>query len=386
MRIFIKNLLLFVLPLAVFLAFPFTVLLWSGEFYPLDAIGKLSNGPQVILVGQAYNNYGPELGLNAVIAREPRVITLGNSHVGAFSSMFFNDRSVFYNTTGMVGTLSDYVQFVEQLKGKPPEIILANMEPNMFNPENAKNNVVRRSDLFAVRGQVYDPFFESLFRNGGWWKVYADYFSGKFMLSDVFTAQQDSVVTIGLRALADRTGFTNDGSNYPGDVIHNPANQSKILPAINELASTISTNTKFNQYGNQISSEAIAELKTFLSLCKSHGITVIGFFPPFAHEIYVALREQYGQTESFKQLGPTLAALYAEYGFDFYDFSDITTFGSSDAEMVEIQHGSEKMYLRMFIVMADGTPALAQLANTSFLKEKLASATSTYYVFGINGN
>lgn len=47
-------------------------------------------------------------------------------------------------------------------------------------------------------------------------------------------------------------------------------------------------------------------------------------------------------------LAPTLSATYREYGFDFYDFSDIASLGGADVEMIDAKHGGEKMYLRLF--------------------------------------
>ena len=87
--------------------------------------------------------------------------------------------------------------------------------------------------------------------------------------------------------------------------------------------------------------------------------------------------------DTFRTLGKTLAAIYREYGFDFYDFRDITAFGGSDAEMVDQKHASEKMTLRMFIQMAQQNKKLGGYADIPYLTEKLGSATSTYEVFGL---
>lgn len=384
MKIFIRNLFIFLAPFLVFLTPPFIVLLWSGEFYPLSTVEKLFSQSRPIVFGDAYSNYSSELRFNEVVERSPKVVTLGNSHVGQFRSVFFKNPDVFYNTTGMAQALSDYVHFIEQFETKPPKIIIANMEQDMFNPENAGNNPVTRPNPFPIqKSNVYDPFFESLFRNGGWWKVYADYFSGKFTFSDVFSTQQSPVLTIGLRARADGNGVTNDGSDYAGDIIHNLSNQQKIIPNINVLAAHL-PEAYLKQYGDAISNDALSELRTFLALSKKNGVFVIGFSPPIAHQIY--LTQERRNAYAFKNLAPTLSEIYNEYGFDYYDFSEITTFGSADTEMVEAQHGGEKMYLRMFIRMAEQTAQLGQIVDLPYLEKHLANATSTYYVFGIEGD
>ena len=351
----------------------------------MNTIEELSRGERTILVGQAYSNFRAEYQLHETSVSRPLVMTLGNSRVGEFRAAFFKEPNVFYNTTGTTGALSDYRHFVEQLADKPPKIIIANMNYSFFNPEEAKNLAVERPDPFgASQSAPYDIALEAFVRNGGWWKVYADYFAGKFTLADIFTPARSAVMTIGLRALSTSSGFTNDGSDYYGNIIDYPLNQQGTLLAIDALAASI-TNTNGDEYGSGISSDALAELRVFLALAKKKDIVVIGFLPPISHAEYEALQQHpdASYTYAFKNLGPTLASVYKEYGFDFYDFSDILSFGSSDSEMVDRKHGGEKMYLRLFIQMAEGSKSLQPLVNLPYLKERLARATSTYYVFGL---
>lgn len=385
MQIFIKNLSLFLLPIAAFFIPSFIVLLWSGEFYPLHTVEGLMNQPRAVVIGQAYSNFGQELQVDEVTLRRPEVITLGNSHVGEFRSVFFKDPNVFYNTTGAAAPLSDYIYFIERLASTTPHIIIANMEQTMFNPEDAKNHVATRPNPFTARSNFYDPFVESFFRNSGWWKVYADYFSKKFTLTDV-VRPQNSALIIGLRARATGDGSRNDGSSYWSTAIHNSLAQQQTRLDIDALAARI-TDTYGDEYDTEISSAALAELRKFLVLSRSRGVFIIGFLPPIAHEEYQALENHSDATYAyaFRNLGPTLAAIYKEYGFDFYDFSDISSFGSADNEMVEAKHGSEKMYLRMFINMAERSTPLTPLTDIHFLKATLANATSTYYAFGVDG-
>ena len=385
MKTFLKNLALFLLPLIALFAPSFIVLFASGEFTSLSTIEELSRGERTILVGQAYSDFRAEYQLHETSVRRPLVMTLGNSRVGEFRAAFFKDPNVFYNTTGATGALSDYRHFIEQLADKPPKIILANMNFSFFNPEEAKNLAVERPDPFgAPQPAVYDIVLEAFVRNGGWWKAYADYFAGKFTLADVFTPTKNTVTTIGLRARADSGGFTNDGSDYYGNIINYPLNQRETLAEIDALAASI-TNTSGDEYGSGISSDALAELRKFLSLCKEKNIVPIGFLPPISHAEYEALQQHpdASYAYAFKNLGPTLADVYKEYGFDFYDFSDILSFGSSDNEMVDRKHGGEKMYLRLFIRMAENSVSLNSFVNIPYLKKKLATATSTYYVFGL---
>lgn len=382
MRVFIKNISLFLLPLGILFLPALTILFISGEFISNASIGTLARDAHPILVGQAYTNFRAEYQLKETSIRNPEVITLGSSRIGQFRSEFFKDPTSFYNTSGSVGALSGFTHFINHLP-QPPRIIIAGMDQYFFQPENAGNNVVARPDPFSASSQIYDPFFESIFRNGGWWKVYADYARGKFSFVQLSNRRND-VSVIGLRALTTDGGFTNDGSDYYGDIIDHPSHQPKILANIDALAASI-TETHGDEYGAGISNDALRELRVFLSLCRGNGVVVIGILPPIAHKEYVAL-QQYSNASyafAFKNLAPVLAGIYKEYGFDFYDFSDISSFGSSDNEMVEAKHGGEKMYLRMFIRMAENILALSPLVDIPYLKDRLMPATSTYYVFGL---
>jgi len=382
MRTFIIHLLLFVLPLGIFFAPAFIVLFASGEFTPLASIGTLSRGRDRIVVGPAYSYFRDEYQLHETFVRRPVVIALGSSRVGEFHSEFLKNPSSFYNASGSIGSLSGFADFIKHLS-QPPQIIIAGMDQYFFNPENAKNNTVTRPDPFTVHTQAYDPFFESFFRNGGWWKVSADYFSGKFTLADIFAHPESAVKTIGLIARTNGIGFTNDGSNY-GKIARYP---SEILKGIDALAGSI-TDTNGDEYGSSISTDALAELRVFLTSAKAKGIIVIGFLPPIAHKEYQALAQHphAAYAYAFQNLGPVLASVYKEYGFDLYDFSDISSFGGSDNEMFESKHGGGKMYLRLFIRMVGGSASLSSLTDLPSLKEKLASATSTYDVVGMAGN
>jgi len=381
MHAFLKNLLLFLVPLGIFFAPAFIVLFASGEFTPIASIGALSRDINRIVVGPAYSYFRNEYQLHEVSVRHPVIIALGSSRVGEFHSEFLKNPNSFYNASGSIGSLSGFTDFIKHLP-QPPQIIIAGMDQYFFNPENAKNNTVKRSDPFLVHTRAYDPFFESFFRNGGWWKVYADYFSEKFTLADIFISSKNSAATVGLLARINGSGFTNDGSNYD-NVIRYPF---KISQGIDTLVASI-TDTNGDEYGNGISLDALAELHAFLASAKAKGITVIGFLPPISHKEYKALGQHPDAVYAyaFKNLAPTLVTVYKEYGFDFYDFSDISSCGSSDDEMAESKHGSGKMYLRLFIRMAENNTSLRPLVDLSVLKAKLANATSTYDVAGIAG-
>lgn len=370
---------LFSLPFILVFLPSFVLLASAGEFYSTRYIETFAENPH-LLVGMAYSYYRAEYQLDETLARHPLVISLGNSRAGQFRSEFFADPSVFYNTTEAAPYLSNMVDFLNELPN-PPRIIIADMDHYYFEPGDGYYSPYDQSDTFLPHSATLDPFVESYFRNGGWWEAYLDYASGKYTLADVFGPH--ATTTFGLRALATGDGFLSDGSDYRGyEYSHEAATEAAVQAAIQTEASGVSA-TYGDKYGSTIPQGALDELRTFLSRAQQEHVFVIGYLPPIPHAIYEAVKDHpdapyaYG----FRNLAPTLASIYHQYGFDFYDFSDPNSFGSSDQEMVDQDHGSEKMYLRLFIIMAEKSKPLGALVNVPSLEKSLAAATSSYVVF-----
>ena len=390
MSLIFKNILKFSLPLALFFMPAFCVLWYAGEFYSLKHIGTLARGPYPILVGDAYSNFQTQYQLSETKARVPQVLSLGNSHVGEFRSAFLKDPAVFYNAAHAILALSDFSNFIDSLDTQP-DILIVDMSQSYFNPENTRENLVERPNPFSVSVAWYDPMFESFFRNGGWWKVYVDFFHGKFTFARVFREHSGSTTIIGLRSVAEHYGFTNDGSDYYGNVIQSTSTQANILQSVHDLAASVSETDGYIQgsgvapYGSGISPEALRVLREFLQNCKGKNIFVIGFMPSIAQAGYDRMK-QYPDARyayAFENLAPILRKIYAEYGFDFYDFTNPTSFGSSDYELVNAEdHVSEKAYLRMFIQMTKGTTELQPYVDLPYLEKSLAQATNSFVVFG----
>ncbi len=387
MTIFFKKIFLFMIPFVLVFLPPTAILFFAGEFYVPERVGELARGSRVVIAGSAYSNIRGDYQLQETLYRQPEIIALGTSRVGGFRSVFFKDPDIFYNDTGVGGALSNFRYFLEKISDHPPRIIIAGMDAYFFNPEEAKNNVVIRPDPFIERVPWYGPFFSSLLQGGGWWRIYLDYADGKFTLQNVFRRDSAAVTRIGLRAVADGNGFLNDGSNYFGDVIADSSSQEKIRQSIKRLSDSISESNG-DEYGSDISEDALAEVRRFLDTSRKNNIHVIGFIPPMARAEYERLQSFHNASYAyaFNNLGKVLASVYKEYGFEFYDFTNIESFGGSDAEMVESKHGSEKLNLRLFITMAEKSKRLGSLVDTVYLTNKLMNAKSTYEVFPLTIN
>jgi len=72
-----------------------------------------------------------------------------------------------------------------------------------------------------------------------------------------------------------------------------------------------------------------------------------------------------------------------KYGASFFNFSDINSVGATDLETTDGLHGSEKAYLRLFLLMQKSDPLLHDVAaDETYLQKRLADAPGPYVVFG----
>ncbi len=382
MRRFLTHSALFCVPFITVFAFPFLVLLKAGEFIPVSVLTERSTASSTLLIGPAYSYFRNEFQLKETRERTPKILALGNSRVGEFRDLFFKNPSEFYNASGAVGQLSDYRHFIEKLE-VPPEVLLINIDQAVFNGALSSSTVSRPDPFNDASSGTFDPFFESFFRQQAWWKVYRDYLNHKFSLKEIFS-KPDTAYTIGIRALSTHNGFLRDGSDYYGDVISGKTSRKSIDEGIAALASQ-TTNSYSDTYSANFSPEAFKELEMLLALCKGKNITVVGFAPPLAHAVYEKLSSypDAPYAESFEVFAPTMTILFKGYGYEFYDFTDLESFRSSDAEMVEAKHGGEKMHARMILEMSRGGTALSSYVAEDQVRTGLQNTTSPYSIFGV---
>jgi hypothetical protein len=404
MRRLLTNLTLFLLPLVLLLLPGFVVLHAAGEFMSFKRVGRLSRSSQPLLAGPAYTNYLRELKTYETNARRPEVLVLGSSRAGQFRSGFLKDPAAFYNASLATNSFISYRYFIESMGASVPDVVIVDMLQPYFGPANPRFPVIapnpfggngdrnRGSESDGERKwrSVFDDYVDgfnstigTFFRDGAWWKVYADYAAGKYTLGDVFNTRDSRVTVIGLRALTTSDGTRNDGSDRYGKILTSHIEQRRVQEDIAAMVAAVSDDAVSYDYGPEISSDAIEVLRQFLQSCKDRGIFVIGFLPPMPPALYKAMqaRPNAVYAQSFRTLPATLRDIYTAYGFDFYDFEDPSPFGGSDREMVNPTHGSEKMYLRFFIEMAENSLPLGPFVDVPSLKTLLQRTAGDYEVF-----
>jgi hypothetical protein len=367
----IKGALLFI-PIIVIMGFSYFVISYSGEFTTVNEVIDKQKNSEIILYGLAYSDPTPYYKLKSVIDRNPRIIALGTSRVMQFRSEFFLANTDFYNAGGGVRRVENLNLFLDNIpSGKEPEIIILGLDQNFFNP-NWKDFLEENNKLYTFSKRI------DIFSNS-WRKIYFDYYNGKFSINKILEKENGS---IGLNAIMNNRGFRNDGSYEYGNLINefNSDNNSKLKGYF----SLIKNEGSRFEYSNKISDNSLYELDRFLRRCKERNIYVIGFLPPYAHEIYLEIERMKIEYEYFFELEPTLNPIFKKYGYNIYNFSDLNSTGADACEVIDGTHASDKAYLRLFILLAENEEALKNETNISRLKFELNNSNSCYSVFTHN--
>lgn len=376
MKKFFIKLFLFLLPFAPLLGFPFYVLFVSGELTPVEkVIEEQASGTKSFLFGLAYSNPDKYYKFHGALAKHPDILVLGTSRVMQLRSEFFKKSFAMYNAGGGVAKIKHFKHFLDKLPsdGKP-QLVIVGMDQYFF---NANWDVLLEDDIeqqLTMRDNAFIVF------TGAWQRVYGDYYHKKYFLSGLREPAGD-IQKLGLNAVVNGNGFRNDGSYYYGQTIHDRTRSKTRQEKLDLGFKQIHEGIEWYTHGKEISSGAVRELRAFLEECRKRHIYVIGFLPPFAHQIYMKLKSM-PEYRYMERLMPALSPVFKHYGFALYDFSDLASVGASDLEIVDSFHGSEKAYLRLFIKMAETNAVLKRYAgDIETLRTKLHTSQSHIEVF-----
>lgn len=367
----------FCAPYAVLLPIVLAPILFTGELVsPRMALAVQRHCPTV-LYGPAYTNPNREYKTLGILRRRPEVLALGTSRTMQFRAFFLTRRpDAFFNAGGAVRTLPEMRELVESLPAPlRPRILIIGLDQYFFNeawdpvtPRGSRDGGDNASPLRALCS-----FREAL----------RDFSRGKFTVHDVFSTSDrytGNYKALGLRARSKSSGFRVDGSLFDGRHAADACG-SQDWEFRNTLARIRSGNRRFEP-AESVNTRAIEELDGMLAFCRTNGIHVIGFLPPYAHAVLDAMRHT-GRYRYLETLPDAVHRVFARHGFPYIDATDLQSLGSDDSETIGDDagfHGSEVAYLRLFIRMAEIDPALQSYTDPAELRRKLENRVSPWYV------
>lgn len=362
----IKKIILFLVPISLIFLFPTVVLILSREYYSVSEAIKIQRDMPATIYNMSYISLFTEYKKELVANRHPEIISVGASRSIEFRSEFFAQPDTFTNA-GVPGMRSvDEGTFIKEiLQNKSIKVIILSLEPERF----------RVIDPPYDGPQMTNNVFE--WYRSGWRDKYVDYFSGKFSLGQLFKQYQQTS-NIGLAALITHDGFRADGSYAYGKTVNDPnhdaVNQVGIDASVEEIQ-----RDRAMFFGNAISADSIASLNSLLAIFKERGVYVVGYLPPFPSKMYKAM---VSTDDAYKNtvtgLPVALGEVFSKYDFSFFNFSDSGTLGGSDNEFIDPGHGSDKMYLRMSMYMAEHDKTLANVFSGERMKEILQNTKGDF--------
>jgi hypothetical protein len=367
-RRFLRKLGLFVILPGLLLASGLAALVAAGELSDVDrVIGLQMRGSEPVLYGPAYSFPEKYYKLTATLRRRPEVLALGTSRVWQVRDGLFRDDVRFYNAGGAARRTEHFLRFLERIPaGAEPSVIVVDLHQDYFTPFH--DSV--REDLDAEFSSP--PSARKLF-SANWRTALLDLAGEKYDLHHP-RRKEDGVRRFGLHARVNGSGFRNDGSWDYGSHLGDPSTRRIYQEEIEQ-------GTEHFHHGREPSALALADLGRFLDEAGRRGVQVVGFLPPFDHGTYATLWSRQEEFGYLRDLAPSLRRLFDARGFEFYDFSDPSSFGASDAEFIDELHGSEKVYARMWLRMLEEGSRLARYSDRDALEARLLRSSSDLTIF-----
>ncbi|SHI95616.1 hypothetical protein SAMN02745671_02222 [Anaerovibrio lipolyticus DSM 3074] len=240
-----------------------------------------------------------------------------------FRSDYFT--TTFYNCGGAVGgNYDEYLNFLKNLDYTPKCIILG-LDAWVFNHEWNYN--CRVYDELVPVTEIPRPKMTLVKA------VITDWLDNKWSFSDIDMYPQN----IGFNGRIKDQGFMIDGSYYNGYIYRNPQASSDYM--FKDTYKRIETGTARFEWGANVDLKTLTKLDALLAYCAEKGIYVIGFSPPFAPSVISAMYDS-GKYLYLPEIAIQCTPLFKKYGFEFYDYLDISGIGASDDNFLDGFHGS----------------------------------------------
>ncbi len=369
-KLFVKSFLLW-LPVAVLVLLPLLLLYKSGELLSLDAVIERQQKDHS-LVGLAYSEPNPQYKFLTTVKLRPQILALGSSRVMQFRDYFFTEP--FYNAGGAVAKIVNFEAFLRGIPDEQkPKVVIVGLDQYSFNA-NWDNMRTPPANFVASKSFLTPHSFADTYPNHHQNMLYdalSDIVKGKVNLKTIFSYKGSA---IGLQAIVNGDGYLPDGSYLYTKEIKNPSPSR-----FENIVERINAGTAKFEYGEEVNQNALVALKSLLRYTKEKDVYVVAFLPPYA-QVALEKMEESGKYGYIEKLPKELFPIFQSYNYPFFDFTNISSVGSSDKEAIDGFHGSDVTYLRILINMAEREKTLSQYVDQKSLKELLKNRESDFIV------
>ncbi len=170
-------------------------------------------------------------------------------------------------------------------------------------------------------------------------------------------------------------GFRSDGSYQYGGIISNKVIADKNFE---DTHRRIANGVSRFEYASEVDKTRLKKVIKLIELLEAKGIKVVVIAPPFAHEIYDTMDNSQNHKEFLQDFRMSIKQVCKQENVNFYDFSDVTWYGSNDNETIDGFHGSETSYAKLVLAMKNDS-ILGRYINKDQVIQYLSETNNPKY-------
>ncbi len=370
MKRIVLKLVVFILPLGVVLTS-----VYLGDVLPIEWIVNWQAGDANVL-------YGPRFELHqktylyrimSVNQREPDVIILGSSRAMMLRAPVFRDTVTFYNAAGPDWRVLDIVNFYSEIEPSAiPELVFLSVDQPWFNPDYAD----------ALHFDPSSPVnYWNLVTYGI--SVFPSDVTNGILTFNPFIVYQEPIhqsLSLGFGA-QQGYGYRNDGSVQRSHLIadYDTYSQGRLERDWNALLNR----SEHFVSGGDIAEGRFNRLENILIWAREHGTIVIGYSPPFAPDFYEVMMSS-GDYAYIEQATVRLRALFATYGFAYFDYTNPASLGVvQEDDFWDGWHMSERLMVQLILRIYRNLPdTLSEYIDSAYLEQTLTQSREPHDYFG----
>lgn len=352
------KLFIFLLPFCLF----FSPVILSGEYFGGGYYAIRQNtDKQSMLYGPIAEDQYKYYKAEAARLANPSVLALGDSRALTIPAFFFKRDVSFYNAGYSVVDTADMQYFLEHQNTQDMDYVIISLSHFSFN-----------SNFRDIEQPTHTDFSTQSSLHGVHGIDFAS--SGQFFIKSLMAGNFAFVENTfkpniaGLNAKANQNGMLNDGSYFYGEVFRKTASGQSAGDRVADTLNRIEHADRAFQHGEHVNPNAIDSLEEFLEFCTERNIYVIAYAPPYAPTVNEAMDQHGGDYGYQKEMLALLPSIFTAHGYEFHDYTDAAFLGCTDDFYIDGFHGSEVVFLRMFIDMIENGSRLKDICDLSDLQ------------------
>jgi hypothetical protein len=313
-----------------------------------------------------------EFKLEGSLFYRPNLLIVGSSRAVHVSSEIFNRQPhAVYNAAFDAAVIHDMWQMIRILDAEHalPKLIILQMNYPDFNADmpNTTNLNIQAPTYLSGVGQVWN----STLWVGRRWRIVLS------AIQDTLSVEQTSSLEFwGLLAITTHIGYLADGSEYNANLSPELAQRHYEVQYQEFQARTGNFRA-----GNRVHEENLWKLREILRIAAANQAEVIGYFPPYRANIYEPMVTS-GDYTYIPEARSNIRALFEEFNYSFFDFSDIYSVNGQDEELYDAWHPGQRLNVRIFMAIAEAVPRLSSdYIDINALAGTLVRATDPFYIF-----